>query len=1318
MSRNLQQGFLDHTMHNKLEMGPQRNPSSCPQKASAEEFFTYKSYTNYSLPTPSAHNSASPWGSATAYLQYAGSALNQHLRTDRGICYRNEVEGTDNILRPGSQLLETTENNFQVQQHNPGLSYPLSPQGCPTFAMPRPMYRSPTSYMEYDTLALPFGIQPGFQQIPSLAAEQNPCFAYPSSHLSSTKNKPHYSGPLEVGSTSHCFSQGLQDQSQQYKQRDYANSSLQIPRSQGEILKDCYPSLNHNVQMTYNQAYNPGELQRNPKFIPSHQHQTYKSSAFYSNMGDVYSMSHHLIRDVYADRPSPFGCSIDKARLPNSVKEMTMFTDRGVRVSTEHRKMEQGVNESVKEESSQIQVENELCKDLKNVAKDLQLGMGKGDKEHMYDTSQEDKVQILSSRNSEKGIEWVGSLKDSFVQKAIQSPHRSVYPHIKNLHPASAHSTDVQESGQENSVSQVLGSEIRFKTPAPCGPSDKKLDLSPAKECLQKSNIIEGTQRQVLQASSLQVTSENQTSEDNNSHHPEAASSSANLINSEVDENDGRSSPPMPVINDVFSLAPYREYLEGTAPHPFPTQRESTRDSQLPSPHTSPQMNRPHDFEKRTPSTPTLDSNYKPPISDFCLRENKCDITVQATDCKKASVIHAEERVLDLSLKKSLDSVNPSQGSNTAYTPVVGSPQKSADSIVSKMEAGSTMASMNCSMQATSSSTSPKTSESSFLQEIGGTNSSQVTAKNTALMPNISCSSQTSAGNNPLFYSTSGSSQSPHHMFSINCSSPVAAGSTRFMNHSSQDSLGSNSIMSSMVCSSQVTGSNPLITSMTSSSTAASDNIAQLTTTSCFSQTSAGNTNSLSSMSSFLPAMETSPRLMSSMSRSSQVAAGSTPFVSSTSQASVESNPLMASMIYSPEVTGSTSLITSMNSSSQATAGCATTITSLSSSSHGTVQCTPLITSQCFSSKATSTSSPKSDSPCFPNTNQALNICPTLNIVLPISKCYDFSKTQVPKFILPNNNSLCSSSASVEPSENTEWRKRPHTDISQVSPNVLENENSFHSSKTFMFKKYKMMKLPSTGGETQGEASKPSSHTLPVPVHSPPEGAHSLPPSAPESSPTLGEANVSLATDGAPLFKGSRKHFTELHKRLCTTILNSVAISPLGVLQDLLTKNMEKERPKSPVKVKSSSRSIDPLKNSQHHNLWLDIDGVRLALHKLLSLLETFMFTRICPFPHVIRAGAIFIPIYLVKEILYPELLGTSIDRVLQSHKVELRPTTLSEVKALRETELKDCPSRMLKLLALKQLPDVYPDLVHLYWEDCIQKQIGSHTQSGLLTPK
>ncbi|XP_018419044.1 PREDICTED: uncharacterized protein C15orf39 homolog isoform X2 [Nanorana parkeri] len=268
-----------------------------------------------------------------------------------------------------------------------------------------------------------------------------------------------------------------------------------------------------------------------------------------------------------------------------------------------------------------------------------------------------------------------------------------------------------------------------------------------------------------------------------------------------------------------------------------------------------------------------------------------------------------------------------------------------------------------------------------------------------------------------------------------------------------------------------------------------------------------------------------------------------------------------------------------------------------------------------------------------------------------------------------------------------------------------------------MMRKYKMMKLSNSGTEVQEANSNSACKGLPRKFLLPSDAAQSLPPSAPESSPTLGEANVSLASADEHAPNGSGQHFSELHRLVRAAITNSVARSPSNLLEDWLEKTKDSEKSKTPAKAKSGSRPNDPSPELPCHDIWQEFDGVRLCLYKLLSQLETFMFTRSCPFPHVIRAGAIFIPIHLVKEVLFAEL-GSSVDRVLQKHKVELRPTTLSEEKLLRETELKDCPSRMLKLLALKQLPDVYPDLLHLYCEHTIQNHLGSRTQSGLHTHK
>ncbi|XP_075432029.1 uncharacterized protein C15orf39 homolog isoform X2 [Ascaphus truei] len=301
-----------------------------------------------------------------------------------------------------------------------------------------------------------------------------------------------------------------------------------------------------------------------------------------------------------------------------------------------------------------------------------------------------------------------------------------------------------------------------------------------------------------------------------------------------------------------------------------------------------------------------------------------------------------------------------------------------------------------------------------------------------------------------------------------------------------------------------------------------------------------------------------------------------------------------------------------------------------------------------------------------------------------------------------------------QPSEFVRERWRHPSDCSPLltPPTATENDNGgFHSSKSFMFRKYKMKVAP-TGGETQEEATAAVAQALPGSFLLPPKVTQSLPHCTPVSSPTLGEANVA---SGKATQKGSGHHFAELHRSARAAITSSVRGSPPELLEDWLAKTKEEEeRPKSPVKSKSSSRVTDPSQHSPGRNVWLAFDGVRLLLRKLLSQLETFMFPQSCPFPHVIRAGAVFIPIHLVKERMFRELPVASVDRVLQRHKVELRPTTLSEEKLLRDTELRDCSSRMLKLLALKQLPDVYPDLLHLYWGHCVQRQLGSSTQSGL----
>uniref|UniRef100_A0A8V5GGD9 Uncharacterized protein n=1 Tax=Melopsittacus undulatus TaxID=13146 RepID=A0A8V5GGD9_MELUD len=253
------------------------------------------------------------------------------------------------------------------------------------------------------------------------------------------------------------------------------------------------------------------------------------------------------------------------------------------------------------------------------------------------------------------------------------------------------------------------------------------------------------------------------------------------------------------------------------------------------------------------------------------------------------------------------------------------------------------------------------------------------------------------------------------------------------------------------------------------------------------------------------------------------------------------------------------------------------------------------------------------------------------------------------------------------------------------------------------------------------------SSTIPSPPSSPqcspalPPAPCSLSPSAsPQPEPPLsvpGEEAVPLPSSGAP--------FTALHTSLCDLLSCSVARSSPQLLREWLQKAEPAEEkgemmPKSPLEARNSSRVPEHHKGAKGKEVWLAFKDVPALLANLLSQLETFTFTCKCPFPHVVRAGAIFIPIHVVKEKLFPKLPGVSVDQVLQEHKVELRPTTLSEERHLRDLELKSCTSRMLKLLALKQLPDIYPDLLHLHWHHSIKQQLGKQPSiscAGLGTP-
>ncbi|XP_072790117.1 uncharacterized protein C15orf39 homolog [Taeniopygia guttata] len=296
------------------------------------------------------------------------------------------------------------------------------------------------------------------------------------------------------------------------------------------------------------------------------------------------------------------------------------------------------------------------------------------------------------------------------------------------------------------------------------------------------------------------------------------------------------------------------------------------------------------------------------------------------------------------------------------------------------------------------------------------------------------------------------------------------------------------------------------------------------------------------------------------------------------------------------------------------------------------------------------------------------------------------------------------------------------------------DQSSFQSSSNFMFQKHKLLpSLPPSTEPTQQDGS--SKAPQPSPCSSTPTPAHSafspsltplFPQSGPQLSIILAPNPPHILVSNAPSTPVEEKvlvvqkvgvlpsqtppgqYFTSLHTLLCDTISGSVSRSSPELLQEWLKKAELAEElgemPKSLPSPKNGSKAPIPQKPSNGKEIWLAFQDVARLLTDLLSQLKTFMSA--CPFPHVVRAGAIFIPIHVVKEKLFPTLPGSLVDQVLQKHKVELRPTTLSEERHLRDLELKSCTYRMLKLLAIKQLPEIYPDLLNLHWHNSIRQQL------------
>ncbi|XP_074488929.1 uncharacterized protein C15orf39 homolog isoform X2 [Sebastes fasciatus] len=182
-----------------------------------------------------------------------------------------------------------------------------------------------------------------------------------------------------------------------------------------------------------------------------------------------------------------------------------------------------------------------------------------------------------------------------------------------------------------------------------------------------------------------------------------------------------------------------------------------------------------------------------------------------------------------------------------------------------------------------------------------------------------------------------------------------------------------------------------------------------------------------------------------------------------------------------------------------------------------------------------------------------------------------------------------------------------------------------------------------------------------------------------------------------------RKHFFELHQSLCKLVSDLVSASPEQELRTWLSQ-LELTDPASP---STKVPKVSCLLGVKAREAWLNNEEMKSELDKVLERLREYTAQERCPFPHVMRTSAVFLPMLVVKELLFPTVQGGFIDQVLQEHRVALRPTTLSEEKLLIQFHKRACSSRLRRLMSLKHLPDIYADVVNLLYHACVCKHLG-----------
>lgn len=1239
-------GTMDHLKHNKLsrlELAPQR-PTACFGISTSQDLQTSQNFPAYSMPDSEGHGSSGPWSSAAAYLQYASSALNEHLQS-REASVKYQKPPAEQQHNP----LHLADNQVFVHQSSPGHSYQMScPRAHPPIAMPRPVYRSPSNFMDtaygsrgFQSLGVCLASQPLCP--PAVEWSSPPRFTHSSSPLYVSGTKKHLSPPssyLEVAGSPSTLSQCLQEQHPVYRHR--ADMSLAVgvssTCSQKDIFTDaCYSVAQQNVPLLYAEGNVPGRQRTSAFTTPSPQHNNHKPSAYQGSLD--HRMGHLYPKNLYSNttnsihqRSSPFSSSMDLTGSPHSVRGSSVYPNGAQHmhsgyVNAELRVQTSHLEGTLQQSERPLQVSPSTHKTITEIPvsspqrdKNLWVQSGQMNRAICGMSSRTDKEMLFNSTPTNRSLQERTAYQDSLTGQSahtsfVQQSSSSVITPIVSSQHVSRHSVTLEASSLHSSIHSLADRRVT---------GVRTVENTNTSHSSRSHRNLDYAESTVPSPSSVsQVDSQYQINHHN--HDPKTASTPV----SEDVNIDNPKSPPMPVINDVFSLAPYRAYLEGNAPHPFPHQESDVENIASTSTFLEAPLSKDKTEKGKELSSITKVINENEHVTfqnGDCVQTGEQDVSMQNTD--------VESGVLDLSLKKL-----PQTGS---------SPSGQQDFSCHDKDTLLTVDAENCMDKAGKQIQGQENYMPSDTSRMFHFGQERVSAQASGIMDKRSQEKYP-----PIFINRVSSSGQENTLTNENLLCQRQRNIISRMPKAIPWQLQEN-----WQSKTTETQKNNL-----------EESSASLTKKSLSNQHQEGvhswDTERLPSKHQKSSPSQVIERLQQKLQKnnpSQDYKSKSHSFQDhnkSHSNKNLSHHPQDNYFSQAPESLPQLSSTTSQ-----------TVKTSVQHPSHSNIS-------------------------VFVNTMQ------TQTTILPVILA------TTPTVYFANTLEVRTSQPPSRPRQSA--KKTLKSCHSQSSPSGSENEsNSFHSSKSFMFRKYKMQKFSSSEEETRKDRTDPASQNVSNPFLS--DTVQSLPPSAPESSPVLGEANVSLASVGEPFLSSSVQQFSELHRSVQTAITSSVARSPSSVLEDWLSKTKEEDRSKTPVKTKNCFRSND--QDLPDHDIWLAFDGVRLLLHKLLSQLETFMFTRSCPFSHVIRAGAIFIPIYLVKEALFPDLLSSAVDKILQKHKVELRPTTLTEEKFLRETKLNGCSSRMLKLLALKQLPDVYPDLLCLFCRHTIQQQLGKSTQS------